>query len=126
VIYEISVKLQIYSTGKLVWGTTGEVQEKAKSELRECFRLLEGELGNKTYFGGDKFGLVDVALIPFYSWFYTLETSGNFSIADEFPRLVAWGNRCMHRESVSKSVPDQYKVYDLLLELRKKIQVQQQ
>lgn len=109
-----------------MWGTTGEVQEKAKSELRDSFKLLEGELGDKTYFGGDKFGLVDVALIPFYSWFYTLENTGNFSITEEFPRLVAWAKRCMQRESVSKSVPDQYKMYDFLLELKKKIQHQQQ
>ncbi|KAE9620812.1 hypothetical protein Lal_00019257 [Lupinus albus] len=117
---------KIYSTGNLVWGTSGEVQEKAKNELRDSFKLLEGELGGKIYFGGDKFGLVDVALIPFYSWFYTLETSGNFSIIEEFPRLVAWAKRCMQRESVSKSVPDQYKMNNFLLELKKKFQLQQQ
>ncbi|OIW09762.1 hypothetical protein TanjilG_18677 [Lupinus angustifolius] len=115
---------KIYSTGKLVWGTSGEVQEQAKNELRDSFKLLEGELGDKIYFGGDKFGLVDVALIPFYSWFYTLETAGNFSIIEEFPRLVTWAKRCMQRESVSKSIPDQYKIYDFLLELKKKIQLQ--
>ncbi|XP_019465105.1 PREDICTED: glutathione S-transferase U19-like isoform X2 [Lupinus angustifolius] len=115
---------KIYSAGKLVWGTSGEVQEKAKNELRDSFKLLEGELGDKIYFGGDKFGLVDVALIPFYSWFCTLETAGNFSIMEEFPRLVAWAKRCMQRESVSKSIPDQYKIYDFLLELKKKIQIQ--
>lgn len=104
-----------------MWGTTGELQEKAKNELRESFRLLEEELGDKTYFGGNMFGLVDVALIPFYSWFYTLETTGSFSITEEFPRLVAWAKRCMHRESVSKSVPDQYKIYDFLLDLKKKM-----
>lgn len=109
-----------------MWGTTGEVQERAKSELRQCFKLLEGELREKTYFGGDSFGFVDVALIPFYSWFYTLETTGNFSIADEFPRLVAWAKRCMQRVSVANSVPDQYKIYDHFLDLKKKLQPQLQ
>ncbi|KAI4323143.1 hypothetical protein L6164_022773 [Bauhinia variegata] len=117
---------KIYSTGRLVWGTTGEVQDRAKNELRECFKLLEGELGDKTYFGGKNLGLVDVALIPFYSWFYTLETTGNFSITEEFPRLVDWAKRCMQRESVAKSVPSQYKIYDFLLELKKKLELQQQ
>ncbi|XP_057751620.1 probable glutathione S-transferase parA [Arachis stenosperma] len=112
---------KIYSTGRLVWGTTGEVQEKAKEELRESFRVLEKELAEKTYFGGDMFGLVDVALIPFYSWFYTLETTANFSITEEFPRLVSWAKRCMQRDSVSNSVPDQYKIYDFLLDLKKKM-----
>ncbi|XP_028789533.1 glutathione S-transferase U19-like [Neltuma alba] len=117
---------KIYSTGRLVWATTGELQERAKNELRECFKLLEAELGDKTFFGGDTFGLVDVALIPFYSWFFTLETTGNFSITDEFPHLVGWAKRCMQRESVAKSVPDQYKVYDFLLDLKKKLQPQLQ
>ncbi|KAM1463371.1 hypothetical protein ACFXTO_043170 [Malus domestica] len=54
----------------------------AKKELIECFKLLENELGDKTYFEGESFGLVDVALIPFYSWFYALETCGNLCMVE--------------------------------------------
>ena len=105
-----------------MWGATGEVQEAAKKELIECFKTLEGELGEKSYFGGDTLGIVDVALIPFYSWFYAMETCGNFSIVAECPKLVAWAKRCMNKDSVSKSLPDQYKVYDFLLDLKKKFE----
>ncbi|KAL2523496.1 Glutathione S-transferase U19 [Abeliophyllum distichum] len=118
------VDKKIYGTGKLVWATTGEVQEVAKKELIECFKLLESELGVKPYFGGNTFGLVDVALIPFYSWFYALETFGNLSLFDECPKLVEWAKRCMQRESVSKSLPDQYKIYQRLLDLKKKLEAQ--
>lgn len=111
--------LQIYNIGKLVWASEGEVQEAAKKELVECFKLFENELGDKHFFGGQNLNIVDVALIPFYSWFYAMETCGNFSIVAECPHLVAWAKRCMERESVSKSLPDQYKVYTHLLELRK-------
>lgn len=113
--------MQIYSTGRLVWTTKGEAQEAAKKELIHHFKLLETELGDKTFFGGDQFGLVDIALIPFYSWFYALETCGNFSMIHECPKLVEWAKRCMERESVSTSLPDQYKVYDFILELKKKL-----
>lgn len=59
-------------TGRRVWSGKGEDQEEAK-ELIEIFKTLEGELGDKTYFGGDeKLGFVDVALVPFTSWFYSL------------------------------------------------------
>ncbi|KAE9458000.1 hypothetical protein C3L33_10108, partial [Rhododendron williamsianum] len=34
-----------------------EDQEAAKSELIECFKLLEGELGDKPYFGGETLAL---------------------------------------------------------------------
>ena len=111
--------MQIYNIGKLIWGSEGEVQEAAKKELVECFKLLEKELGDKCFFGGLNLNIVDVALIPFYSWFYAMETCGNFSIVDECPHLVAWAKRCMLKESVSKSLPDQFRVYSHLLELRK-------
>ena len=39
---------------------TGEVQETAKKELIGCFKLLEEELGDKPYFGGERFGFIDV------------------------------------------------------------------
>jgi len=80
---------------------------------------LELELGDKTYFGGDKLGFVDVALIPFYTWFKSYETFGNISLEKECPKFIAWANRCMQIDSVSKSLPDQDKVHDLIVELRK-------
>ncbi|KAL2943472.1 putative glutathione S-transferase parC [Bienertia sinuspersici] len=109
---------KIYSIGKLVWVSEGEVQEAAKKELVECFKLLEKELGDKHFFGGQNLNIVDVALIPFYTWFYALETCGNFSIVEECPHLVGWAKRCMDKQTVSNSLPDQYKIYTHLLELR--------
>ncbi|KAF8391049.1 hypothetical protein HHK36_023349 [Tetracentron sinense] len=105
--------------GKKVCMTKGEEQVTAKKELIDCLKLMEGELGDKTYFGGENLGFVDVALLPFYRWFYTYETCGNFSIESECPTVVAWGKRCMEKESVSNSVPDQHKVYDFLLQMKK-------
>ncbi|KAK6132554.1 hypothetical protein DH2020_033656 [Rehmannia glutinosa] len=116
---------KIYSTGRLVWATTGEIQAAAKKDLIDCFKLLEMVLGDKPYFGGKTLGLVDVGLIPFYSWFYALETCGEFSLIDECPKLVSWAKRCLQKESVSKSLPDQYKIYDHLMDLKKKFQAQQ-
>lgn len=101
--------------------TTGEEQQKAKTELLETFKLLEGELGDKAYFGGDNLGFLDVALIPFYGSFYATEMIASFSIEAECPKLVAWAKRCMQKESVSKHVPDQHKVYDSVMEHRKRM-----
>ncbi|MBA0624846.1 hypothetical protein Godav_010129 [Gossypium davidsonii] len=102
-----------------VWSTKGEEQEAAKKEFIECLKLLEGELGNKAYFGGENLGYVDVVLVPFYSWFYAYEKCGNFSIETECPKLIAWAKRCMEKDSVSKSLPDQDKIYDYVLHLKK-------
>ncbi|KAF8376749.1 hypothetical protein HHK36_031584 [Tetracentron sinense] len=117
-------RMQIYGLGRKVCMTKGEEQETAKKELMECLKVLEGELGDKPYFGGENLGFVDVSLIPFYSRFYAYETCGNFSIEAECPTLVAWAKRCMEKESVFSTLPDQHKVYDFVLQLKKKLGIE--
>ncbi|RHN74659.1 putative glutathione transferase [Medicago truncatula] len=114
------VDKKIYEVGKNLWTKKGEEQEAAKKEFVEAHKLLEQELGDKTYFGGDKIGFVDVALIPFYTWFKGYETFGNINVEKECPKFIAWAKRCMQVESISKSVPDQDKVYGFMVEIRKR------
>ncbi|XP_021830363.1 probable glutathione S-transferase isoform X1 [Prunus avium] len=106
---------KVFDAGKKLWSTKGEEHEAAKKEFIEILTQLEGELGDKPYFGGERFGFLDVALITFYSWFYAFETFGNFSTEAECPKLIEWAKRCTHRESVSKSLADPKKVYEFLL-----------
>ena len=116
----------MYAAGQKIYVLKGdEIGDEAQSEFIEVMKVLEGELGDKPYFGGDTFGFVDIALIPFYSWFNTYETFGKFSIEEKCPKLIAWAKRCMQRESVSKSLPDPHRVYEFLLLWRKKIGVDQ-
>lgn len=90
-----------------------------KNEVLRILKLVEGQIGDKPFFGGDNLGLVDITLIPFYSRFYTWETFGKFSIEEECPVLVAWAKRCMQKESVAKSLPDPIKIYEFILDLNK-------
>lgn len=106
--------------GTRIWTSKGDKQEAAKKEFIDTLKLFEAELGDKPYFGCENIGLVDVALISFYSWFYAYETFGNFSIEEHCPKLVEWGKRCMERESVSKSLADPNKVYDFILFIKEK------
>ncbi|PWA69936.1 Glutathione S-transferase/chloride channel, C-terminal [Artemisia annua] len=110
---------KIYSIGKRIWrGKAGEDQEIAKKEFIECLKRLEGELGNKPYFGGENFGFVDVALVPFTCWFYTYETRGNFSIEAECPKLVSWAKRCVaEKQSAAKALPHPHTIYKYALDL---------
>ena len=77
----------------------------------EIFKILEGELGDKPYFGGETFGLVDLVLITTYSC--ASEMFGKFSVGEECPKIIAWIERCMQKDSVAKSLPDQKE--DLLI-----------
>nr|ANH58204.1 glutathione S-transferase [Dracaena cambodiana] len=106
-------------------GEVGEELEAAKVELVGLLKLLEGELGEKPFFGGESFGYIDVALVPFSCWFHTYETRGGFVLDEECPRLMDWVRRCMERDSVSKALPDPCKVFELNRELIKKLAVQQ-
>ncbi|KAL5580510.1 hypothetical protein UlMin_012952 [Ulmus minor] len=103
-----------------LWLSKGEKLEAVKKEFIEGLKTLEGELGDKIYFGGDKFGFVDVALAPLASWFYTLETCANFSVEAECPKIGSWTKRCWERESVANSLPNPHKIYaDWVVEHKK-------
>ncbi|PON67259.1 S-crystallin [Parasponia andersonii] len=115
---------KLYDIGRKLWTTKGEEHEAAKKDFLETLRLLEAALGNKPYFGGDRFGFVDVALVPFSSWFYVYESFGNFSIDAECPMLIAWAKRCKQKESVTKSLVDEKKIYEFVCDLRKKFGIE--
>ncbi|KAM7495330.1 hypothetical protein LguiB_029939 [Lonicera macranthoides] len=114
------VDKKIWSSGRKLWRTNGEKLEEAKIEFIESLKPLEGNLGdNKPYFGGETFGFLDIAFVPFYCWFYVYETFGNFTIEPHCPMLIEWATRCLQKESVSKSLPEQLKIYDFVLQVKK-------
>jgi len=111
----------MYDLGrKILWTSKGEENEVAKKEFIETLKVLEEQLGDKTYFGGDNLGFVDVALVPFYTWFEAYETFGGLNLESECPKFIAWAKRCLQKESVAKSLPDQHKIHEIVVEMRKK------
>ncbi|KAK7347960.1 hypothetical protein VNO80_22504 [Phaseolus coccineus] len=115
------VDQKVHEVAKRIWtGKVGE-HEAEKKELVENLKQLEEALGEMPYFGGDTFGFVDIALIPFYKWFSSYEKIGNFKL--DCPKLTAWANRCLVKESVSKFVSDEKDVHEFVLSHRKRIGV---
>ncbi|XXG74749.1 hypothetical protein AAC387_Pa07g3390 [Persea americana] len=116
---------KIQDCGSRIWRTKGEAREEAKKEYIDCLKVLEGALGEKQYFGGEGFGYVDVVLIPSACCFYAYEKTGNFSVEEECPKLMAWVRRCMKRESVAKVLPDSHKIYEFIGVLKKRLGIEE-
>jgi glutathione S-transferase len=76
--------------------------------------------GSRPFFGGGALGFVDVALVPFTSWFLAYEKLGGFSVQEHCPRIVAWAARCRERESVAKAMSDPAKVLEFVQFLQSK------
>ncbi|KAG1355287.1 Glutathione S-transferase U25 [Cocos nucifera] len=113
------VDKKVFDGGRQIWTSEGEALEVAKKGFVESLRLLEEALGEKEFFAGEKFGFVDIVLIPHTSWFYAYEQFGGFKVEDQCPKLSAWMKRCLGRESVAKLLPDSAKVCELVCMLRK-------
>ncbi|KAF3518571.1 hypothetical protein DY000_02062225 [Brassica cretica] len=113
------IDTKVYEPADKIWSTKGEVQEKAKKEYIEALKILESELGNKPYFGGDNFGFIDIAMTGYYMWFEASEKCGNFSIEPECPTLMASAKRCLQRDSVVNSVPEPEKIVEFAFKIRK-------
>lgn len=110
----------VHLCGKRLWaraaadGEKGEEHEAARAEMVGVLRTLDTELGAREFFGGEAFGYVDVAVVPFTAWFLTYERYGGFSVEEECPRLAAWARRCTARESVAGNMYEPEKVYELV------------
>lgn len=103
-----------------LWRQKDEIKEDEKKEFIKWVKMLEEELGEKPYFGGNNFGYLDIALIPNYSWFYSYQTSTKLNVAADCPKFIAWVKRCMDRDSVKKSLPNEVKIYQYVLQLKER------
>ncbi|WVZ60796.1 hypothetical protein U9M48_010774 [Paspalum notatum var. saurae] len=119
------VDKKVYECGTRLWKLKGEPQAQAVAEMLDILRTLDGALGDgREFFGGAAFGLADVALAPFTSWFHAYERFGGFSVEEECPRLAAWAKRCAQRPSVAKNVTPPEKVYDFICGLKKRFGIE--
>ncbi|KAH6837265.1 glutathione S-transferase TAU 19 [Perilla frutescens var. hirtella] len=107
---------------KTVWHKNKEELEEGRKELIECLKLLESEaLGDeKPYFGGERLGYLDVVVGGYCNWFAVYEAIANINIEAECPKLMAWANRCMKRESFAVSLIDSHKILDFIMQVKNK------
>ncbi|XP_051177901.1 probable glutathione S-transferase GSTU1 [Lolium perenne] len=111
------VDKKVYGCGSRLYT---EKQLEAGTEMAGILKTLEEELGEKEFFGGEHgFGFVDVALMPFTTWFESFNRYWGVNVEEVAPTLAAWAARCMKRESVSKSLYSSEKVHAFISGMRK-------
>ncbi|KAL4588851.1 hypothetical protein LXL04_001748 [Taraxacum kok-saghyz] len=115
---------KVFPNGRILcYKSKGEEHEAARKEFMDSVKLLEGELGDKVYFGGESLGYVDATLIPFYAWLIAYETYGELNVEKECPKLIDWAKRCFQKESVSNALPESLKILEFVKQIRKNLGV---
>ncbi|CAN4116003.1 unnamed protein product [Withania somnifera] len=86
----------------------GEEQEKSKQEAYEMLKIVDYELKDKKFFGGDKIGFVDVAAnyIPFWVEICEEATGVVLITSEKFPNLCAWIDEYLSCSEVKENLPD--------------------
>ncbi|KAF5762559.1 putative glutathione transferase [Helianthus annuus] len=111
---------KVHPAGRAIWSTKEKDEvEAAKNNFLEIMKYLDGTLGDKDYFNGDKFGFVDILLIGLTTWFPAYEKYGDFKLEDHYPKLAAWITRSWARETVSESLTSPEKITNIVIMLRK-------
>ncbi|KAM0890074.1 hypothetical protein ACQ4PT_027268 [Festuca glaucescens] len=73
-----------------LWAAEGEGKEAAAREAKANLALLEGQLGGKRFFGGDRIGFLDLVASGFAHWLGVYEEMGGTRLLAEDGHLALW------------------------------------
>ncbi|XP_059306942.1 probable glutathione S-transferase [Lycium ferocissimum] len=101
--------------GKALFGN-GEESDKAKEECSELLKILDNELKDKKFFGGDKIGFADIAANVMAFWMgITEEASGVILVTSEkFPNYYAWRDNYISCSKVKEYLPSRDELFSHL------------
>jgi glutathione S-transferase len=83
--------------------------DNAEQELRDKLAQVEGQLGQLVgpYFNGEHFSLVDAAYAPLFMRLDYLEQWHPMGLLDTLPKIRAWSEALLARDSVKNSVVEE-------------------
>ncbi|XP_038678353.1 glutathione S-transferase U7-like [Tripterygium wilfordii] len=91
-----------------------EEQKQAIEELHRSLKLLEKELDEKDFFGGDRVGYVDIVAFVIAHWLWAFQEAAEVElIAEEkFPVLCKWSRKLLEIQVVDECHPPRGKHVD--------------
>ncbi|KAG7964936.1 hypothetical protein I3843_09G198200 [Carya illinoinensis] len=91
------------------WACWGEERgrEKAVEEATELLQLLEMELKEKRFFGGETIGLVDIVADTLSLWLTSFEEGSGVDLMtrEKFPKLSKWSHEFASTSAVKENLP---------------------
>lgn len=82
--------------------------EKKREEIIKNYIQLESFISNGKFFNGDDFSLVDSSYAPFFMRMYYIDKLKDTKTIDNFPKIKNWSNNLLNRDSVKKSVVEDF------------------
>ncbi|GLT65369.1 hypothetical protein SLA2020_378070 [Shorea laevis] len=96
---------------KACWGEKNE-HEKGVEEVDEILKALENELAEKSFFGGEKIGLVDIVcnVIGFSLRVYEEAAGVELLTREKFPRVCRWIDEFVCSSVIKENLPPKDKL----------------
>ena len=85
-----------------------EAFDEAVETMKSRLEKIESILSAGPLFSGEKFSLVDAAFAPLFMRLNLLNNLAGISTLDGLSRVSAWSNQLLQRETVQKSVVEEF------------------
>jgi glutathione S-transferase len=92
---------------KSVFTADAKEREKNTKESIEVLQILENELKDKKFFGGEEFGIVDIAAVFIAFWIPLIQEIAGVELftAEKFPKLYNWSQELLNHPIVKECIP---------------------
>ncbi|KAK7339746.1 hypothetical protein VNO77_20430 [Canavalia gladiata] len=82
-------------------------REKNNKEAHEALQILENELNDKKFFGGDEIGLVDITAVFIAFWIPLFQEIAGLELftSEKFPKLYNWSQEFINHPVVKEALP---------------------
>ncbi|KAK4268698.1 hypothetical protein QN277_025314 [Acacia crassicarpa] len=88
-------------------------REKAVEEAMEALKILENEIGDRRFFGGDEIGLVDISANFVGYWVDILQGIAGLQLlaSEKFPKLYKWSQEFKTHPIVKQALPPREELF---------------
>ncbi|CAO2832007.1 unnamed protein product [Amaranthus hypochondriacus] len=88
--------------------TKGEEREKALEEVDESLKILENEMKEKKFLGGESIGFLDIVALMVAFWVPCLQEgiNNNFLTYENHPSICSWIDRLLSCTLIQQNLPN--------------------